>query len=263
MKQLLEAINRGILRGLRENSIELLTDLDDENLDQMDSIQSKSINNKADYSIKPQLIDAIRTGKLSSRLKQLINDHNNFHKYKSIIKVNDKTHLLELIKIGQELFGDDGNFNWIDTSEITDMSYLFFKNRKFNGHIELWDVHNVTDMRCMFKYAEKFNQPIGDWDVSKVTDMSQMFYYSDFNRNISMWDVSNVEDMTDMFHGAKFNGDILNWDVSNVENMSWMFAESEFNGDISKWDVSSVEYFNEMFDDCPIKEEYKPKFKRK
>ena len=32
MKQLLESINRGILRGLRENNIELLTDLDDENL---------------------------------------------------------------------------------------------------------------------------------------------------------------------------------------------------------------------------------------
>jgi hypothetical protein len=33
MKKLLEAINRGILRGLNENNIELLSDLDDENLD--------------------------------------------------------------------------------------------------------------------------------------------------------------------------------------------------------------------------------------
>jgi hypothetical protein len=33
MKKLLEAINRGILRGLNENSIELLSDLDDDNLD--------------------------------------------------------------------------------------------------------------------------------------------------------------------------------------------------------------------------------------
>jgi len=33
MKRLLEAINRGILRGLNENNIKLLTDLDDENLD--------------------------------------------------------------------------------------------------------------------------------------------------------------------------------------------------------------------------------------
>jgi hypothetical protein len=33
MKHLLEAINRGILRGLHENNIELLTDLEDDNLD--------------------------------------------------------------------------------------------------------------------------------------------------------------------------------------------------------------------------------------
>ena len=33
MKQLLEVINRGILKGLTENNIELLADLDDDNLD--------------------------------------------------------------------------------------------------------------------------------------------------------------------------------------------------------------------------------------
>jgi hypothetical protein len=33
MKKLLEAINRGILKGLNENNVELLADLDDENLD--------------------------------------------------------------------------------------------------------------------------------------------------------------------------------------------------------------------------------------
>jgi hypothetical protein len=33
MKRLLEAINRGILKGLNENAIELLADLDGDNLD--------------------------------------------------------------------------------------------------------------------------------------------------------------------------------------------------------------------------------------
>jgi hypothetical protein len=33
MKQLLEAINRGILNSLNENNIELLADLDDDHLD--------------------------------------------------------------------------------------------------------------------------------------------------------------------------------------------------------------------------------------
>jgi hypothetical protein len=33
MKKLLEAINRGLLRGLNENNMNLLTDLDDSDLD--------------------------------------------------------------------------------------------------------------------------------------------------------------------------------------------------------------------------------------
>ena len=70
-----------------------------------------------------------------------------------------------------------------------------------------------------------------------VTDMGGMFYCSEFNKDISQWDVSNVTDMHDMFHGSKFNGDISQWDVSNVTDME------------------------EMFTKCPIKEEYKPKFK--
>ena len=132
MKHLLEAINRGILKGLNEQNIELLTNLDNDNLDQMDSIQTKSINNKVDFSIKQQLIDAIQTGELHSRLKQFINNPKNFSKLKGLIKANDKNHLKELIKIGQKLFGNDGNFNWIDTSEITDMSKLFYNNTDFN-----------------------------------------------------------------------------------------------------------------------------------
>ena len=168
MKQLLEAINRGILRGLNESNIELLADLDDSELDQLDSLQNKSINSKVDYSIKQQLIHAIQTGKLHDRLKQLINDPTNFDKFKGLIKANDKDHLKELIQIGQNLFGDDGNFNWINTSSITDMSGLFYRNYAFNGHIELWDVSNVTNMRNIFCYAEKFNQHIGEYLMLKI-----------------------------------------------------------------------------------------------
>ena len=80
MKQLLESISRGILKGLRENNIELLADLDDENLDQLDQLQHKSINKKVNYSIKQQLIRAIQTRKISESLKEIINNPNNFHK---------------------------------------------------------------------------------------------------------------------------------------------------------------------------------------
>ena len=85
--------------------------------------------------------------------------------------------------------------------------------------------------------------------------------------DISEWDVSNVTNMSCMFHGCKkleSVGDISSWDVSNVTDMSFMFydcKELESVGDISKWDVSNVRNKDIMFLYCPIKNEYKPKFK--
>ena len=52
-------------------------------------------------------------------------------------------------------------------------------------------------------------------------------------------------------------------DVSAITDMSGLFEMlKDFNGNISKWDVSKVTDMIRMFSDCPIKDEYKPKFKQ-
>lgn len=45
--------------------------------------------------------------------------------------------------------------------------------------------------------------------------------------------------------------------------MEYMFYDCcvSFNQDLSGWNVSKVSYINHIFDNCPIKDEYKPKFK--
>ncbi|WBX36397.1 BspA family leucine-rich repeat surface protein [Mycoplasma capricolum] len=136
------------------------------------------------------------------------------------------------------------------------------KNKSIDG-IQHWDTSNIRDMSSMFYQATNFNQPIGNWDTSNVTDMRWMFAgATNFNQDISTkkitrsndskylaWDTSNVEEMFAMFDGAKnFNQSIGNWDTSNVTFMSSMFREAtSFNQDISKWDVSSVTGMNGMF----------------
>ena len=114
-----------------------------------------------------------------------------------------------------------------------------------------------------FKYID-----ISDWDVSNVTDMKVMFYNCVVLKSVgdlSKWDVSNVINMSAMFDSCEeleSVGDISKWDVSNVTHMSRMFYECKsFNQDLSGWDVSKVNNNIFMFRNCPIKEEYKPKFK--
>ena len=120
--------------------------------------------------------------------------------------------LIELINELIEERGNDANLNDIDTSEITDMSQLFFKSN--------------------------FNGDISEWDVSKVEDMSYMFSESTFNGNISNWDVSKVKNMFCMFYGSEFtgeHGDISKWNVSNVKTMNYMFSKSPLEKNPPKW----------------------------
>ena len=185
-------------------------------------------------------------GYLDDNLSQI------YKKYSSLFtskyrKVMDKDALQKMILDTIKMEGTECDLNWIDVSGITDMNHLFVLRSGNDNDIEL--MHN-------------FNGNISEWDVSNVKNMEMMFYRTRaFNGDISKWNVSNVKNMDGMFWGAhKFNCDISKWDVSNVEEFSGMFISAKsFNQDLSKWNVSNAKKFNYMFDDCPIKEEYKPK----
>ena len=123
---------------------------------------------------------------------------------KSRYKYHPKTkkELQELIKQLMEERGNDGDFNDIDTSEITDMFGLF-ANSKFNGDISRWDVSNVTDISSMFSGCLYFNGDISKWDVSNVTNMDYMFYRcKSFNQDISNWNVSKVKNNQRIFYNC-------------------------------------------------------------
>ena len=66
-----------------------------------------------------------------------------------------------------------------------------FENYAFNQPIGGWDTSNVTNMGYMFNGASSFNQPIGNWDVSKVTNINEMFKgASAFNQDLSKWQIT-------------------------------------------------------------------------
>ena len=162
---------------------------------------------------------------------------------KTVVATNDNIH--KLVQDAIKKNGVNCDLNYIDVSQVTDMSYLFFGS-KFIGDISKWNVSNVTNMSQMFEMSQ-FNGDISQWDVSNVTDMSRMFADSQFNGDISRWKVSHVTNMYRMFADSQFDSDISEWDVSNVEDMSLMFEMSQFNEDISRWNVSHVKNMSRMF----------------
>ena len=112
------------------------------------------------------LIEYIKEGlKITSKTK--------IDKYNYRPKTEKELHYL--LKQLIEERGNEGDFNDIDTSEITDMSDLFYYMDKFDGDISNWNVSNVTNMNSMFNDCEVFNQDISKWDVLNVTNIKDDF----------------------------------------------------------------------------------------
>ena len=137
----------------------------------------------------------------------------------------------------------NGDISSWDTSNVTNMSSMFYGCSSFNQDISSWDTSNVTDISSMFVNCNVFDQDIGDWDTSNVTKMYLMFYGCNvFDQDISSWNTSNVTDMSQMFQTAfKFNKDISSWNTSKVTSMSAMFYGcNTFNQDLSEWCVQHI-----------------------
>ena len=183
-----------------------------------------------DY-ISDSILSSVGAGK-TAVIKKIVSDKDFtlqnialLEKSVSVWKPKDKPELIYIINAYIKSAGPDCSLNWIDVSNIKDLSNLF-SNIEFEGDISKWDTHNVTDMGSMFQYS-RFNGDISKWDTSSVTNMSYMFSDSNFNGDISNWNVQNVKYMDNMFYNSKFDRDISKWDVSNVKEKRYIFAGSK------------------------------------
>ena len=251
------ALFRKIFKALNEDLNMILSDDDFEEPEIDLGVHMQNSQKKINFLIlKKNVTEAIKNIDFKG-LRDII--ENQWDGETAFYPVNNDN-IKDVVGFSIKALGKKANLNWIDTSKVTNMEEMF-RYSKFNGDISKWDVSNVRNMYSMF-FMSDFNGDISGWDVSKVTDMAYLFAGNNFNGDISSWNVSSVKRMICMFQYSKFNGDISQWNVSNVRNMAYMFNNSRFNVDISSWNVSSVKEKMDMFKDCPIKEKYKPKFKK-
>ena len=87
----------------------------------------------------------------------------------------------------------------IDTSNYTDMSYMFAYCTSLRK-IPMLDTSNVTNMSSMFNGCTSL-WSIPQLDTSNVTDMSYMFAYCE-DINIPLLDASNVENADGILSGV-------------------------------------------------------------
>jgi surface protein len=93
--------------------------------------------------------------------------------------------------------------NWAITTNVTNMSFMFWYALAFNQDISSWVVTNVTNMESMFDGAIVFNANIAEWDTPNVTNMKRMFYNASvFNRDLSTWNVPNVTNYVEFATGS-------------------------------------------------------------
>ena len=124
------------------------------------------------------------------------------------------------------------DLNDIDTSQITDMTKLF------------WGIRRIVEVD---------NVDISKWDVSNVQSFNNCFVdLQQFNCDISKWDVSSCHDFESMFDGCYyFNQDLSQWNFSKGENFKFMFNSCHnFDTDVSSWDLSNANSITRMFDNC-------------
>ena len=166
----------------------------------------------------------------------------------------------ELGNIIKQLFDENGynvDLNVIDTSKITDISYLFDSTEfhKFCGDVSQWDVSNVENMDSLFFGCYDFDCDLSLWDVSNVKGMEFMFGGCDNfkGRGLEKWNVSKVKNMEAMFAKCKnLDCDLSHWNVSQVTNMQHMFYRSNFSNDISSWKIKSNATISKMFLKSPL-----------
>ena len=122
---------------------------------------------------------------------------------------------------------------------IKNLNGMFQIAKSFDQELSNWDTSDATNMSYMFASAQKFNSAV-DFDTSKVTTMEGMFGFENAN-----WRLSNNKPQ---FHAGaiKFNQPV-NFDTGSVTNMACMFADARNFNQPLNFDVNVVTDFGYMF----------------
>ena len=146
------------------------------------------------------------------------------------------------------------DFSKFNTSNVTNMGRMFYKNSTPKLDLSNFDTRNVIYMNAMFMEAwgiEELN--LSSFDTSNVWFMGNMFKNTHKLKNLDVhhFNTQKVKHMQYMFYGSGATSlDLSHFDTSKVEDMSKMFAEMAniTELDLSNFNTSNVKDMSRMFD---------------
>lgn len=202
-----------------------------------------------------------------SKLKQLsfagcdlrkVTNWDNIVNYSNNLEVVDLTNTKISNGFKFSNFGKNMTFIYegLDTSAMTDTSYLFTVPNNNNVDISNFNLSNVTDMSNTFSENTSDSIIVGNIDTSKVTNMERMFYICSNITNLDLTglDVSKVTNMNNMFYNcAKLtNLNITGWDTSSLTSMvdTFSYCKKIDTLDLSSINISKVTNVLRLFQYC-------------
>ena len=146
----------------------------------------------------------------------------------------------------------------LDTSKVTDMSYMF-SDCSGLASLDLsgWNTGNITAMNHMFRGCRGLaSLKVSGFDTRNVTDMSSMF--SDCSGlaslDLSGWNTGNVTAMSTMFFNCSglTSLKVSGWNTGNVTDMRYMFCGCSglTSLDLSSFNTGNVTKTASMFSYC-------------
>ena len=138
--------------------------------------------------------------------------------------------------------------NILNSSSVTDMSYMFNQCRKLE-EISYFDTSNVTNMSYMFCYSQSL-KTIPLLNTINVTNMSYMFNYAWSLQTVPLLNTSNVTKMESMFDQCSSLTSIPLFNTAKVTNMYRIFCNCPKLTEIPQFDTSKVLNFSSAFLSC-------------
>ena len=160
----------------------------------------------------------------------------------------DSSYLFGYLKNLQKIIGLDN----LDTTNVTNMSYMFKDYQGANLDFSHLDTANVTDMSGMFEGYQGPTLDFSHFNTANVTNMAAMFVnYKGADLDLSKFNTAKVTDMSDMFADCEnlTSLDVSHFDTANVTNMSGMFSYrlGVKHLDLSHFNTSKVTNMLAMF----------------